>query len=156
MFTVAPQYPGDAAKGGDFLTGAAQREIQDRAEAHFRPERIVVTDEYLPYQGGRVCLSETTIRHLAALVDLHDPVAVDRIVTENARLRDELDVTSRRLAEALMEVERLTTERAELRTVFVAERDGSMHGSELAAANRNTAPEGLVPLEAPEPQEGPR
>lgn len=91
---VVDSYPGDAAKGADYLTGAAQRDLVvdpnlSVADGGIRKERIVLTDLYLDHEG-RVCISETSVQHMANLLGMFEGERVLRIIADNEALRAEV------------------------------------------------------------------
>lgn len=112
MYQLTDSYPPDAAGGADFLTGAAQRRIPDENDQLVN-ERIVVCDLDLAADTlyeGRVCLSETTIRHLASLIGCYDGPSVRAMLTHT----EKIEAQNLELVHAIQAAERALEELAEL------------------------------------------
>lgn len=124
MFEVTRDYPGDAARGGCYLSGASKGEIVTATGR--RAERVIVTPHHEEFVG-RICIGERTVRHMAHLLGLFDEDQVAKIVARADRLEKERDALDNQLADALDEIDRLRREKA-LREVFVDER-GERHTS---------------------------
>lgn len=154
MFTLAENYPGDAARGGDYLSGAARGEIVTSSGR--RPERVIVTPHHEEFVG-RICVGERTVRHMAHLLGLFDEDQVARIMHRANRLERERDELSNQLGDALAEIDALRSARG-IKTVYVDE-DGNRHASLEALQDSRRRAQGAVrrppaPMEAkdnPEP-----
>jgi hypothetical protein len=130
MFQIASGYPADAANGADFLSLAAQRDIDD-GDGKLRPERVVVFDRYLDNEDvlllGRVCVSETTIRMVAADLEMVDRVTVDRLTRNAQRVQSENDQLAAENLALKAALDGLQDTQM-VRTVYVAP-DGSPHAT---------------------------
>lgn len=97
--TIVDDYPSTAAFGSDYFTRAARGDIRMEGpdgEIH-RPEKVVITDRDLDYEGA-ICVGERTIRHLAHAFGMIDDWRVDRIKDDNEALRKELVLLSTEVA----------------------------------------------------------
>lgn len=110
MFVVADNYPGDAARGGCYLSGAAQGEIVTIDPAtggeQVRREKVIVTPVDIDFEG-RLCIGERMVRHLAHQFGMVDSWRVERLRV----VHDALVEQATRLGE---EVERLREDNAVL------------------------------------------
>lgn len=142
MDQVAHAYPGTAAGGADYFTGAAQRPIE-QPDGTYSLERVLVTDKNVDYEGD-VCISETTIRHWGHLFGLYDGTQVTRLQSHVDQVEAERNELSRQLASALRQIEVFELERDPIRTIYVAG-DNTEHASERAAhpAGKRRAPSPL-------------
>lgn len=156
MFDVVDSYPGDAHGGADFFTSAAQREIadvDDNGETIARREKVVASQFFLPYQGGRVCLSETTVRHIASLIGLYEGSVVAQLERQLAVVREERGNLSENLASAMQTIDELLDDHGAVMPVYITP-DGAKHASEAAAiahmnGDESTSPAPMNPDENP-------
>lgn len=79
-------YPGDAARGCDYISGAALDKIVDADTGQMRDERVIITDLYVDHEG-RVCIGEKSVKHMATLCGMFEGDRVRAIASENDRLR---------------------------------------------------------------------
>lgn len=137
MFTVADAYPPDAIGGADFLSGASHRTIVDTdvaGEAVRRGEKILVCDRTIDFEDrleGRVCISEQTVRQMAAelgLVDRARVRAMERHITSLGARLEGSEHENRQLKRAL---DALGTDG--LVTRLYVTPDGAEHASRDAA-----------------------
>lgn len=140
MFTVGDSYPLGTAKGGDYITGAAQREIVVDGVA--RLERIIATPIEIDFEG-QLCFSETSVRHMAQLLGMYDEGQVGPLLRDNGALIDQVAQLSEQLAYAVREVERLRSERV-IATIYVAP-DGSEFADKKSLVQRELKERGKLP-----------
>lgn len=163
MVQIADNYPAHAAKGADYFSGAPRGDIMERHgdEQIIRPEKVVITDVELDYEG-RLCVGERTVRHWAQTFGMVDGWRVQNMLALAQADADERDLLSRELAEARDRIETLMDlERQPARVVFV-DSEGVRHESAAAAENAGRKAAGLAsksvtgvrpikPDEAPDP-----
>lgn len=131
--SIDVEYPTGAAFGADFFTGASRGEVRMEGPDGMviRDEKIVITDRDLMYEGI-VCVGERTIRHLAHKFEMVDKWRVDRIVDDNAALRNELVTLSGELATARSQLEFARQMEAQPAERVFLSLDGTKHASERA------------------------
>lgn len=144
MYHVIDNYPGDAAGGCDYLSGAALGEvIVEDASGHQvrRRERVVVTPRHIDFEG-QLCIGERTVRHLAHLLGMVDDWRVEKLGEQYEAVASERDELSAQLAEAHRTIETLSQiERQPITAVYVGA-DRVEHVSEAAAVDASAAAEG--------------
>lgn len=102
MYRLADDYPGDAAFGGDYFSRAALGEIVTGTGR--RREKVIVTDAFEDYEG-RICVSERTVRHMAALIGLFTPEQVRELTQRCEYLEHELEASVEAHATVLRQVQ---------------------------------------------------
>lgn len=150
MFQVSDNYPGDAARGACYLTGASRGEIvtidPETGEDRVRPEKVIVTPISIDFEG-RLCFGERTVRHLAHLLGMVDSWRVERLrVAHDSLLTSALE-TAAELERVRAENDTLTQMVEKREQVFVAT-DGTAWPSRRSAAEASRRTSGLVPMGA--------
>lgn len=134
QLSIVDDYPTEAAFGCDYFTRAAKGVVIEQGPDGpvTRPEKIVITDRFLDYEG-HICVGERTIRHLAHAFKMVDGWRVDRLVGDNHDLRRELVELSEKVAMLNGQVQFFRDlESAGPKPVYVA-LDGTEHVSKRAA-----------------------
>lgn len=114
MFQTLDAFPPDAVGGADFFTGTAARRIPTDDGQGLRDEIIVVADRELVAEDmyeGRVCISETTVRHMGALVGLYSGGEMAKIVGQNRALTLERDLLTEQVKALREQVEAVARDR---------------------------------------------
>lgn len=146
-FLVLDQYPSDAAKRADYISGSPPGDVIENGRATgpvIRPEKVVDTGIQIDFEG-RLCFGERTVRHLAYLFGMIDGWRMEALIASHTALNDERDLLSRELVEARKQVENLLdVQREPVTEVFVA-LDGTHHASAGAAEDANRKTAGLAP-----------
>jgi hypothetical protein len=145
MFTIGDSYPLGTAKGGDYFTGAAQRDIVVDGEK--RRERILATQIAIDFEG-QLCLSESTVRHMAQMFGMYDAGQVAPLLRTVEDLVDQNTRLSTELAAAWKEIEELRAGSG-FSTVYVGP-DGTEHADKKALVQHLLKSRGALP-KAPKP-----
>lgn len=144
QLSIVDEYPTESAFGCDYFTRAARGEVRmDGPDGlEIRPEKIIVTDRYLDYEG-QICVGERTVRHLAHALEMVDGWRVDKIIADSAAVRAELLELSMQLAQTRDQLRfAQDLERATPVTTFVSI-DGTEHASRRAAMEAGARSMGL-------------
>lgn len=156
MFVIGESYPLGTAKGGDYFTGAAQRDIV--VDGVKRREKVLVTPLEIDFEG-QLCLSESTVRHMAQLFGMFDHGQVAPVLRANDEFVERIKALSEQLVNAWNEIERLREGKA-LQTIYVAP-DGAEFTSKkdllqyLVKTKRGVFPQppaAMTPEDAPMPE----
>lgn len=145
MYQVLPGYPGDAARGADYFSGAPHGTIIETHgdEQTERAEQVLDTGLHIEFEG-RVCVGERTVRHWATLFGMVDGWRVQNLMRQAQADVDERDLLSRELAEARQQIANLLeVQQAPAVEVFVAS-NGSRHASPEAAESESRKVAGLA------------
>jgi hypothetical protein len=164
--SIVDDYPSGAAFGSDYFSRAARGMIVEMGPDGpiERPEKVVITDRELDYEG-RICVGERTIRHLAHAFNMVDGWRVERVLDDNHSLRDELVDLSEKLAQASAQIQFFRDlEQKPVKAAYVS-LDGREHVSKRAAMEADAKTLGVesrivldavsVPISEPAPQEVP-
>lgn len=150
-FMVADSYPGDAARGGCYLTGASLGEIVEIDPATggdiVRPERVIVTQVDIDFEG-RLCLSERIVRHLAHQLGMVDSWRVERLRAVHDAHVDAAMAVARELEKAREQIETLTEMVDSGRVRQFVATDGSEWPNKALAIEASRRSAGVPPLGA--------
>lgn len=133
---LVDEYPHDAAYGACFLTRRARGDITEETPdgPKVRAERVILTDQAVEGEG-RICVSESAVRHLAHKLGMVDGWKVEAVKRDNLDLRNELVTLSSQTAEIQAENRRFVEAAAAEKHVEIAiiALDGTEHSNTRAA-----------------------